>query len=295
MIDLHMHTTYSDGTESVEEVLKRCEEKKLEIISITDHDTCGAYYELENNKIRSLFKGEILTGVEITTSFDKQRIELLAYNFKNYKKIHEYLKEANDIDLKQVYEDARKRLLGIFDGLGLKYADKFKTDLYMDKYEFYLYLSVQENNKNVKEVMKDEYCERTSAFFRKCISNPNSIFFLNYSQYRPDISDIINIIHEDGGILFLAHPFSYGIDNVEKFINELYDNYDIDGIEVYHSFASKENIMYLTNFANERNLLISGGSDYHGISRPHIKLGELYSSDYYIVKEIIDDWKCIND
>ena len=52
MIDLHMHTIYSDGSKTVEEVLKMCEEKKLEVISITDHNNVMTYFDLETIKIK---------------------------------------------------------------------------------------------------------------------------------------------------------------------------------------------------------------------------------------------------
>ena len=62
MIDLHMHTTYSDGTESCSTVLKKCQEKNLDVISITDHNTALVYKELEKTDIPSLFKGHIIPG-----------------------------------------------------------------------------------------------------------------------------------------------------------------------------------------------------------------------------------------
>ena len=78
MIDLHMHTTYSDGSKTVEEVLKMCEERNLEYISITDHNNCGAYYDetLKNNKI---FNGIIIKGCELNAEFRNKSIEILAY------------------------------------------------------------------------------------------------------------------------------------------------------------------------------------------------------------------------
>ena len=79
MIDLHMHTIYSDGDKTVEEVLKMCEEKKLEYISITDHDTCKQYEDeaIKNNKI---FNGKIIKGTELHAVFQNRSIEILAYN-----------------------------------------------------------------------------------------------------------------------------------------------------------------------------------------------------------------------
>ena len=81
MVDIHMHTIYSDGDKTVEEVLKMCEERKLEYISITDHDTCKQYDDkaLKNNKI---FSGKIIKGTELHAVFQNKNIEILAYNIK---------------------------------------------------------------------------------------------------------------------------------------------------------------------------------------------------------------------
>ena len=79
MIDLHIHTVYSDGDKTVEEILKMCEEKNIECISITDHDTCKQYQDeiLKNNTI---FSGRIIKGSELHAMFQNENIEILAYN-----------------------------------------------------------------------------------------------------------------------------------------------------------------------------------------------------------------------
>ena len=78
MIDMHIHTTYSDGDKTLEEVLKMCEEKKLEYISLTDHDTCKQYNDraLKDN----IFSGKIIKGTELHAVFKKNNIEILAYD-----------------------------------------------------------------------------------------------------------------------------------------------------------------------------------------------------------------------
>ena len=78
MIDLHTHTNHSDGTDSVEELLLNAEKKKLEIISITDHDTVKEHLELR--KINNPFTGQIIPGIEITTTYNGEIIEVLGYN-----------------------------------------------------------------------------------------------------------------------------------------------------------------------------------------------------------------------
>ena len=88
MIDLHMHTIYSDGTNTCTEILKKSESKKLEIISITDHNTCKAYEELTKPEIRNSFNGKIIRGIELNTKILGIPIEILGYNV-NTKYINE--------------------------------------------------------------------------------------------------------------------------------------------------------------------------------------------------------------
>ena len=91
MIDMHMHTTYSDGDKTVEEVLKMCEEKKLEYISITDHNTCKQYEDNALNK--NIFTGKIIKGVEMNATFKNKKIEVLGYKIKEPKIIEEWSKK----------------------------------------------------------------------------------------------------------------------------------------------------------------------------------------------------------
>ena len=82
MIDLHIHTLYSDGDKTVEEILKMCEEKHIEYISITDHDTCKQYQE-EILKDNTIFSGKIIKGSELHAMFKNENIEILAYNINH--------------------------------------------------------------------------------------------------------------------------------------------------------------------------------------------------------------------
>ena len=81
MIDLHIHSTYSDGSYSVKEILQEAENKKLEYISITDHDCIDAYKELENMNIKSFYNGKIIVGCEFKCYLEEFSIpvEILGY------------------------------------------------------------------------------------------------------------------------------------------------------------------------------------------------------------------------
>ena len=89
MVDMHIHTLYSDGDKTVEEVLKKCEGKKLEYISLTDHNNCRQY-EDESLK-KNIFTGKIVKGCEMNATLDNgKRIEFLAYNIKHPEILNEW-------------------------------------------------------------------------------------------------------------------------------------------------------------------------------------------------------------
>jgi len=95
MIDLHMHTKYSDGTWSVEETLRKAQKIGLNTISITDHDSVAAHRELaDNDAYKSIFTGKIIPGVEFSTSYDGVAVHMLAYDF-DYTKLEDFLEIAS--------------------------------------------------------------------------------------------------------------------------------------------------------------------------------------------------------
>lgn len=81
MIDLHCHTTNSDGTYTTIELLKKAEEKGITLLSITDHDTTKPYYDIDDININEYYSGKIITGIEVNCVFDNVKIELLGYGF----------------------------------------------------------------------------------------------------------------------------------------------------------------------------------------------------------------------
>ena len=87
MVDLHIHTTYSDGTCSVKEILKQAESLKLDYISITDHDKCLAYEELKNIDIKKYYSGKIIKGIEIKCFYKGSTREVLGYDY-DYEKMN---------------------------------------------------------------------------------------------------------------------------------------------------------------------------------------------------------------
>ena len=99
MIDLHLHTVHSDGTDSVKELLENAERNKIEIISITDHNSVDAYYEIEQNpEIRNIFSGKIIVGCELKTTYNKVNIEIDGFDKARFFSVDELVELNYDFD-----------------------------------------------------------------------------------------------------------------------------------------------------------------------------------------------------
>lgn len=289
MIDLHMHTIYSDGTDTVVELLNNANKKDLKVISITDHDDVLVYKELDNLNIERYYNGRIIAGCEFTTSFDDRLIEVLGYGF-DYKKIDEYL---NSFYTNEFMINSRltlyNRLVNILKEYNLKYDNEVIENAIKDK--FYLITIYNELIKYPvnKDILNENVFNSYSDFIRKGIYNKNSKLFLNHAEFKPKIEEIINIIHLSGGICFLAHPFQYKFDDTEDFLNKIYSETSLDGIECFYTTFTNEQTEYIKEFAKERNLLISGGSDYHGKNKQNYHLG-IGNGNLNISEEILENY-----
>ena len=290
MIDLHMHTIYSDGDKTISEILKLCEDKKLEYISITDHNTCSAY-EDENIKNNTIFSGKIIKGVEMNATFQNKKIEVLGYNIKEPKIIEEWSKEFfSEEVLKKQQEEAKKKLLDICDKKGLIYDENAieKNIPVTDYITIYIYKELIRHKEN-HEIL-GEFAESLNVFIRKGLMNPNSEYYTGSDNVpKPMYKDVINVIHKAGGLAFLAHPFEYRFDDTIGFIDKLRKEKELDGIECFHPSANEDKIDVLIEYAKKNNLYISGGSDYHGPKKPNVEIG-VGEGNLNISKEIIEEW-----
>jgi len=287
MIDLHMHTIYSDGSNTVKDILRMCEAKKIKCISITDHDTCKQYEDeaIRNNKY---FSGKIIKGAELRASFENRRIEILAYNI-NPEVLNKWLEKYYTPEKirekqKMIYEE----LLKIFDEQGIVYnkddIPKPKVTEFIEKLIYKEAIKHKENSQLI-----EEFTETYRNFFRNGIANPQSRYYLK-PYGVPEYKEVIESIHEAGGKAFLAHPYEYQIDDTIAFIDRLMKETKLDGIECFHPSSEREGRSnMLIEYAKNNNLYISGGSDYHGDVKPDIELG-IGRGTLNISEEIIKEW-----
>lgn len=288
MLDLHTHTSHSDGTDSVEELLKNAENQNLEIISITDHDQVDAYYELEKNpELRKLFSGKIIVGSELKTYFEKVPIEVLAYGI-DYKKIR-----IHKIDNEKMQKEVLEKAKNIARNLGLKFDEE---STYIDINDptkqwagFSLGTELLKHEEN-KEIISKIGEFTATSFFRVHQSNRESPFFIDETYASIDINETIKRIHEAGGLAFLAHGYEYPFKNSNETIEKILSTTDIDGAECIYPTFSEQQITDIKSLCKKYNKFMSGGSDYHAKNKPHISLGTGINNNIKVEYEIIKEW-----
>lgn len=285
MIDLHTHTNYSDGTWSLRKLLEEAEKSNIEVLSITDHDTIDSYKELEKTNIKNIFSGKIIQGVEFNTVFDGVTFHLLAYDF-DYKKLENFIYEN--------YENRKPDLKKEFDYM-IKSCKKNSIKIGNIEYEEdkgwpidVIFPEIKKYEENKKYFKKDEW-EDIDVFYNSCVTNKKFPVFVDFSIHYPKANIVANAVRNAGGKLFVAHVFKYHLEDTINFLNELKQNNIIDGVEVYHSSFTEDQIKLLEKYCINNNLFMSGGSDCHGEKKSNRKIGVGYGN-LNISKKILEQW-----
>lgn len=290
MVDMHIHTLYSDGDKSIEEVLRKCETKKLEYISITDHNTCKGY---EDNIFKqNIFTGKIVMGAEMNAYIGEKRIEFLAYNIKHPEIINEWSNKFYSKEiLEQRFNRDKNKIIDICNKNGLTYnLNNIKKDIPVtDFFVVYMYYELIKYKENLDKM--GSCANSFNDFRRNGLSNPESIFYMGEDNSpKPMYKDVANVIHDAGGLVFLAHPFEYKFEDTIGFINKLKNEIKLDGIECFHPSSEIDNrSCTLVEYAKKNNLYISGGSDFHGDKKPNNDIG-IGNGNLNIPKEYIEEW-----
>lgn len=287
MIDLHTHTTYSDGTDNLITLLKNAEKANLNVLSITDHVTCKAYNELRQIDVKQYFNGKIITGCELYSTIEGQTIELLGYNIDTdiFNEILPKLYFSEAEDNKWQAEKLLKlcKNMGIildYDNITINYDTEFCGDVILDEIVKY-----PEN----KKFFDDEQSWLDSnVFYRVCMTNSKSKFFIDKSSFYPTIDKVVDLIKNAGGLVFIPHIFIYR-ENSMKFFDILTKNYKIDGFECYYSLFTNKQNKFLLDYCKQNNLLVSGGSDYHGKNKPRLSIGT-GKGNLNIPDNILNNW-----
>lgn len=287
MIDLHIHSTYSDGSLTVKELLQEAQNKQLEIISITDHDKVEAYGELSNLDIKQYFSGKIIPGCEFKCYFQEYKlpIEILGYGID----VEKIKKEINQKKITEIQNRYLQHLKEVGNKIGLK----FNQDVEINDNAFGYASTVFEAEilkypENISILEKNKI-DLNPNFYRCAQCNKESIFYIDEEQDFIKVDELIEKIHNANGLAFLAHSYIYKIENVEKMVEDLIKKYRIDGIECYYSTFSEEQTEKMKALCGKYKIFCSGGSDFHGVSKPDIQMGT-GKGQLKVENEYIEDW-----
>lgn len=286
MIDLHIHTTSSDGSDEPKDILIKAQQAGLKYISITDHDSIGAYKKLKDIKINNYFEGKIIPGCEFSVVHNGKPIEVLGFgididtiNSVGVVSDEKFLERENSY-LKKMINVCKNLNIKYSNNLSIKNGKYFATQI--------MHADIRKYPENQK-YFTNEIWESLNAFYRTCVNNESSPFFLNQLKDYPTVKEASDLIKRAGGKAFLAHLYGYFVDNYEEFLNSMTSLNALDGIECYHSIHSIKNTKYLLDYCNNHKLYASGGSDYHGKLKPNVKIGESIA-DVKIPYTILEPW-----
>ncbi|OOM80637.1 hypothetical protein CLPUN_13030 [Clostridium puniceum] len=285
MIDLHIHTTSSDGSDEPKDILIKAQQAGLKYISITDHDSIGSYKKLQDIKVNNYFEGSIICGCEFSAVHNGKPIEVLGYGIDL--EIISSIGIVSDEKFLERENAYLRKLMTVCKNLSIKCSDNLSIN---GKYfaTQIMHGDLRKYPENEKHFTK-EIWESLNAFYRTCVNNENSPFFLDQTKNYLTIPQVAAIIKKAGGKSFLAHLYGYFADDHEEFLNSIVSLNALDGIECYHSLHTIDKTKYLLNYCNKHKLYASGGSDYHGKLKPNVKLGESITGEK-IPYEILEPW-----
>lgn len=254
-IDLHTHSTFSDGTFTPSQLVKYAEEKGLKAFALTDHDTTEGIKGAKSIETNV----EVISGVEISTRYDKKEIHIVGL----------YVNE-NDADLnKQLKYYREKRVTRNFEIL--EKLNSLGVNITIDDVRESCTGDVISRAHIAKALVSKGFVgSYTEAFDRylgdnKCAYVPRET--LNYEES-------MELITKAGGVPVLAHPLLYKMSdtNLENMMVKLRQK-GLKAVEVYYSTHSNSDTQHIMAMANRVGLIYSGGSDFHGATKPKIDMG----------------------
>ena len=273
MIDLHMHSSCSDGTLTPEELAAAALDLGLEAAALTDHDTVSGV-----ERFLAAAAGTPLHAVP--------GVELASMLFNK------------DIHIVGLFIDPRNAaLLSALEQMRLwreernaEMVGKIRSKGYeitMDE------VLAEAGGESVGRphmaavLLKKGYFENMQGVFNRLIGRNGSCYVPR--KYSP-VDACIRLIHEAGGLAIWAHPLhaAHGARAALRKIGSRLVNYGLDGLECYYSMFAEQQEADALEFARARSLLVSGGSDFHGASHPQVKMGTGIDGNLAIPFEIYE-------
>jgi predicted metal-dependent phosphoesterase TrpH len=257
MIDLHTHSTFSDGSLTPEELAAAARETGLSAIALTDHDTVDG-----TARLMAACEAEGITGVagvEISADFPAGTMHLLGYFLDSeYTGLQEALAEVRGGRLVR-----NRKIVETLPGLGMEVA--------WDEVSALAGSDVIGRPHIAQAMVNRGYVPSCEIAFRDWLGKGKPAYA---DRFRLSPRDGIACIREAGGVAVLAHPFTLGLrtKRLRALISELV-GWGLAGIEVFYPEHGSDRRQLYKGLAKEFDLVMTGGSDFHGAMNPAIQLG----------------------
>lgn len=252
-IDLHIHSTMSDGTLSPREIVREAAELGLCAVALTDHDSVAGVREAQNAAAGTDL--EVITGVELSV-YDDREMHILGYGIHpEHAALQQFLRYCRETRAERVRAIVRRLAE---DGFEISAAEVFERAAHMA------------GRVHIAQcLMEKGYIRSVGEAFERFFGEGKS-YYVPRRQIRPQ--EAIAAIHEAGGLAVLAHPyFLHRDDTLAELLAELTE---LDGLECHYPRHTREQRTLYQELAQRFGLLQTGGSDFHGANRPEAKLGQ---------------------
>ncbi len=269
-IDLHIHTTYSDGTFSPEMVVDTAVDCGLDVIALTDHDNILSHKVANDYVKKNNINLEIIPGVEINTIYKGYEVHILGYFMDtNNADFQNLMKSQQEARVKQTNEIIE--LLSKKAGIRIKFEDIKSLVAEGGSIGRPHIARAITNAGGVNNVMEA---------YAKYINDASNVYV-----QRKTVSphDACEIIYDAGGIPVFAHPIDVEIsDELAKDLT----SYGLRGIEAYHRKHSPAMIEHYSSLAEKYGLIITGGSDFHA---PSVNHGSILMGKNFVPSWVYDE------
>lgn len=248
--DFHIHSTYSDGSEKVEDIFKTAKLNKVSAIAITDHDTVLGLDEVE--KCSKKYEIPFIPGAEFSAVEEGLKFHVLAYGING--KSQELIDYSNRLLDYQNQKSKKQIAMMNQNGIDIEESEFFKESNNGPLYRAKM-LKVLSNYGYLK---REDIMKEIKTYFSK-----EALYYIEDTFQYYDFKTVCDTIHRNNGIVVIAHPSKIKRKNKDLYY-KIINSELIDGLEVYHPSNEQEVRDELLRTANDRGLIITGGSDFHG-------------------------------
>lgn len=261
-IDLHVHSSHSDGTDSPSEVIRRAAARGLAAIALTDHDTVSGISEALEAARQETLAGRpirLIPGIEISAGYKDRDIHILGLFLQWQDPALNKALEIAVASREQRNETMAKRLRDAGISITVEALRKGEPDAVITRAHFAKFLT------------ENGYVRTKSEAFEKYL-DVSTPYYVPREYIAP--SEAVRLIKNAGGIAVLAHPLLYEstLEGTQELIAHAVQS-GIEGIEAIYSSNTNSDEQLARSYAAKYQLLITGGSDYHGSNKPMIHLG----------------------